>query len=76
MKSVIDGGPCIILATSGMMTGGASVAYFKALAEDPKNSLVLTSYQGIGSLGRRLQEGDKEILFQNGNKQIPTYIHL
>ena len=76
MKQVIEGGPCVILATSGMMTGGASVEYFKNLAEDSKNSLVLTSYQGEGSLGKRLQQGEKEIMFPAGNKQIPTHVKL
>ncbi|MBI4448190.1 beta-CASP ribonuclease aCPSF1 [Candidatus Woesearchaeota archaeon] len=67
MEQVIhDVGPCIIMATSGMMVGGASVEYFKNLAENPKNSLVLTCYQGQGSLGRRIQEGEKEISFGIG----------
>src|SRR3990167_5331552 len=61
MKEVIEGGPCVILATSGMMTGGASVEYFKELADSERNSLILVSYQGPGSLGRRLENGDKEI---------------
>jgi hypothetical protein len=76
MKQVIEEGPCIIMATSGMLTGGSSVEYFKALGENPKNSLVLTSYQGVGSLGRRLQEGEKEILFHEGRKQTPTYVKM
>ena len=67
MKKVIESKePCIIVATSGMMTGGASVEYFKALAENPKNSLVLTCYQGEGSLGRRLLNGETEISFSVG----------
>jgi uncharacterized protein len=66
MEVIEDKGPCVILATSGMMQGGASVEYFKHLADNPKNSLVLTSYQGPGSLGRRIQEGEKEIAFANG----------
>ncbi len=76
MKEVIEGGPCVILATSGMMTGGASVEYFKQLGDDPKNSLVLTSYQGEGSLGRRLQQGEKEIMFPEGRKQIPVFVKM
>lgn len=76
MTEVKEGGPCIIMATSGMLMGGASVEYFKALAEDPKNSLVITSYQGVGSLGRRLQSGEKEILFHEGKKQMPTYVKM
>jgi len=77
MKQITEeGGPCIIMATSGMMTGGASVQYFKELADNPNNSLVLTSYQGEGSLGRRLQQGEKEIMFQEGRKQVPVYVKL
>jgi predicted metal-dependent RNase len=69
-------GPCIIMATSGMMTGGASVEYFKALAEDPKNSIVLTCYQGEGTLGRKLQQGEKEIMFKEENRQVPIKVKL
>ncbi len=69
MKQIAQGpGPYIVIATSGMMTGGASVEYFKAFAENDKNTLILTSYQGQGSLGRRLQSGEKEIIFKQGTK--------
>ena len=57
-------GPCIILATSGMLSGGASVEFFKEMADNPKNMLIFVSYQGVGSLGRRIQQGEKEIIFQ------------
>jgi uncharacterized protein len=76
MKQVIEGEPCVILATSGMMTGGASVEYFKQLGDNPKNALVLTSYQGEGSLGRRLQQGEKEIMFPEGRKQVPVFVKM
>lgn len=77
MKEVLEEtGPCLIMATSGMMTGGASVEYFKNLAENSKNSLVLTSYQGEGSLGRRLQQGEKEIMFTEGSKQVPLKVDM
>ena len=77
MKQVMEEtGPCIVMATSGMMTGGASVEYFKNLGENPKNSLVLTSYQGEGSLGRRLQHGEKEIMFMEGSKQMPVKVKM
>ncbi len=69
-KDIIDNeGPCVILATSGMLVGGSSVEYFKGLAENPKNLLVFSSYQGEGSLGRRVQGGEKEISFAKGQKQ-------
>lgn len=53
--------PCIILATSGMMTGGPSVEYFKHFAGDERNSLTFVGYQAEGSLGRRLQNGVPEV---------------
>lgn len=59
-KEVLEGGPCIIIATSGMLVGGASVEYFKNLASNPNNLIVFGCYQAIGSLGRQVQEGGKE----------------
>ena len=61
--------PCIILATSGMLVGGPSVEYLKGLADNPNNALAIVSYQGEGSLGRRIQRGEREIAFTNGANQ-------
>ncbi len=60
-KNVIEGGPCVILATSGMLMGGASVEYLKEFADNPKNSLVFVCYQGSGSLGRQIQDGASQV---------------
>ncbi len=60
-EEVLDGGPAIILASGGMMNGGASVEYFKHLAEDPKNLLVFVGYNSSNSLGRRIQSGTREV---------------
>ncbi len=56
-----NSGPCVILATSGMMTGGASVEYFRRLADNPKNTIMFVNYLGEGSLGRRIQNGESEV---------------
>lgn len=56
-RNVIEGGPCIIIATSGMLIGGASVEYLRNFADNPKNGLCLSCYQSPGSLGRQMQEG-------------------
>ena len=61
-------GACIILATSGMLVGGPSVEYLRNLADNPKNLLIFTCYQGEGSLGRRIQRGEREINYQKGSK--------
>ncbi len=60
-KLVLEGGPCIIIATHGMLMGGASREYFRHFADNPKNLLVFGCFQGVGSLGRQVQEGNKEV---------------
>ncbi len=69
-------GSCIIMATSGMLVGGPSVEYFKNMASFSKNSILFVSYQGEGSLGRRIQRGEKEIVFRNGMKQEVTEVKM
>ena len=60
-KAIAEGDPAVILAPSGMMSGGPSVEYFKMMAEDPKNLIVFVGYQSSLSFGRRIQRGQKEI---------------
>ncbi len=71
-QDIIEGGPCIIIATSGMLVGGPSVEYFKTLADDAKNTLIFVSYQGEGTMGRRIQKGWDEIPMRddNGKTQV------
>jgi KH/beta-lactamase-domain protein len=76
-QEVIDSGEsCVILATSGMMQGGASKEYFRHLAENSKHSIVLTCYQVEGSLGRRLQNGEKDINFGSADKPDMVKVKL
>ena len=58
--------PCVILSTSGMMNAGPVMEYFKAFAEDERNTLVFVGYQADGTLGRRIQKGWKEIPLNTG----------
>lgn len=48
--------PKCIIASSGMLTGGASVTYAKGLAAHAKNAIFLSGYQDAESPGRKLQE--------------------
>ncbi|HLC97915.1 MAG TPA: beta-CASP ribonuclease aCPSF1 [Candidatus Nanoarchaeia archaeon] len=68
---MLEEGPCMILATSGMLQGGPSVEYLKGLAEGSKHSLVFSCYQPPGSLGYRIRAGEKEIMLrENGKQQV------
>jgi len=69
-EEVFTGGPSIILATSGMLEGGPSVAYFSELAEDPRNKVIFVSYQVSGTMGRRVLDGSKQINILDSNGKI------
>ncbi len=79
-KEVVEGGPCIVIATSGMLAGGASVEYFKEFAESSNNLIIFGCYQAPGSLGRMVQEGNKVVKIDehfggetiNVNMQVET----
>ena len=60
-QEVIDGEPCIIMATSGMLEGGPVIEYFKSLADNENNTIVFVSYQIEGTMGRRVQKGMNEV---------------
>ncbi|MCX8204381.1 MAG: beta-CASP ribonuclease aCPSF1 [Candidatus Nezhaarchaeota archaeon] len=64
---IVEGEPCIIMATSGMLNAGPAVEYFKLLAPDEHNSLIFVSYQAEGTLGRRVQSGVKEVTLSGSN---------
>jgi len=60
-QEVADGGPCIVLSTSGMVTGGPIMSWLRHFGSDPDNRMVFVGYQAQGTLGRRIQNGWDEI---------------
>ncbi len=70
-KKVIEGGPCVVLATSGMLMGGASVEYLRHFSSNPRNKICFVCYQGSGSLGKQVQDGVKQIKMNiEGNEEM------
>ncbi|AJQ89882.1 MBL fold metallo-hydrolase RNA specificity domain-containing protein [Propionibacterium freudenreichii] len=53
--------PCIIISASGMATGGRVVHHLRHMLPDPRNAVVFTGYQALGTRGRSLVEGAKQI---------------
>lgn len=76
MDVIEETGPCVVLATSGMLTGGPSVEYLKHLCDNPKNAIGFVNYQGEGSMGRRIQLGEREFTFSDGGKQEMLQIKM
>ncbi len=54
-------GPKIILAGSGMSEGGRVLGHEASTLADANNTLILVGYQPVGTLGRKLQDGAKEV---------------
>ncbi|MBC7081288.1 MAG: beta-CASP ribonuclease aCPSF1 [Thermoplasmatales archaeon] len=74
-REIIDeSNECIILATSGMLNGGPIMEYFKAWADDSRSTLIFVGYQAEGTLGRKLQRGNREIIL--GDKEIKVEINI
>ncbi|OYT52243.1 MAG: hypothetical protein B6U73_00150, partial [Desulfurococcales archaeon ex4484_204] len=65
---VEDSEPSIIIATSGMLTGGPAVEYFRLMASDPRNMLIFVNYQVEGTLGRKVKDGLKEVHIVAGDR--------
>ena len=74
-QEVADGGPCIVLSTSGMMEGGPILSWIEHLGTDPDSNLIFVGYQAQGTLGRRIQNGWDEIPVGNSGGRGDT-LHL
>lgn len=60
--------PKIILAGSGMSSGGRVLAHERYILPDPKSTLLIVGYQSAGSIGRRLLDGAKKLDLPAGRR--------
>ena len=67
--------PKVIIAGSGMMTGGRIVGHAAYYLPNPTTRLMIVGYQADGSLGRKLLEGSKEIYINGVNIQVKGSVH-
>lgn len=68
-EQVLAGKPACIVASSGMLTGGASVWYAQRLVSSEKNAIFITGYQDEESPGRKLlalADGEEDTIELNG----------
>jgi KH/beta-lactamase-domain protein len=76
-EEIIAGGPCVIIATSGMLEGGPAIDYFRHLAPDARNTLAYVSYQVDGTLGNRIKNGLKEVsLYAHDGKMEMVKVNM
>ena len=68
--------PLIVLSTSGMMSGGPVMEYFKHWADDSRNTLVFVGYQAERTLGRKIQNGLEEITMMVNGQPVSIKIKM
>jgi len=62
--------PCIIVTTSGMLSGGPVLFYLEKLGADPKNAMVFVGYQAEGTTGSRVLEGQRKIQIKDNEIEL------
>jgi predicted metal-dependent RNase len=73
-RDVLGAGPAVIVASSGMLTGGPSVFYLSKLVENPLNTVILVGYQVKGTMGRFLQDGEDTLNINNEEYKVKTHV--
>lgn len=53
--------PCIIVSASGMCEGGRVVHHLRHGLGNPANTVLFVGFQGEGTLGRKLRDGQKTV---------------
>lgn len=68
--------PKIILAGSGMSTGGRIWHHEVRYLSDPKSILMIVGYQTAGSLGRRLLQKTKEVMIRGQMVEVRAEVRV
>lgn len=66
--------PKIIIAGSGMSNGGRIVHHEKNYLPYPNNTLLLTGYQSVGTLGRQIEDGASHVRIMG--EEIPVKANI
>lgn len=67
--------PAIIVAASGMCSGGRIMNYLQALLPHQQTDVILAGFQAYGTLGRELQEGENHVYISNQKIKVNAQVH-
>ncbi len=66
---------CIIIAGSGMCSGGRILHHFKQRLWNKRNAVLFVGYQAKGTLGRRIVDGDRFVKIYHEKIMVKAQIH-
>jgi len=69
------GNGVIVIAASGMCTGGRVLHHLRHGLPRKETHVVIVGYQGQGSLGRRIVEGDKQVRVFGRPVEVNAQVH-
>ncbi|PKB16009.1 MBL fold metallo-hydrolase RNA specificity domain-containing protein [Flavobacterium sp. 5] len=61
IDTIYDRQPKVVIAASGMVTGGRVLSYLERYIGFPETTVIIIGYQGEGTRGRKLLEGATDI---------------
>lgn len=68
-------GPCMIMAGSGMCTGGRIMYHLRHNLHRPETAVLIVGYQSPGTLGRQLVDGKKSVSIFGEEVAVRASIH-
>lgn len=68
-------GPLMIMAGAGMCTGGRILHHFRHNLAKPETTVIFVGYQGYGSLGRRIVDGDPTVRIFGETIPVRASVH-
>lgn len=74
IDTIYDTQPKVVIAASGMVTGGRVLSYLEQYIELPETTVIIVGYQGEGTLGRKLLEGATDVKIHGKYYEVKAQI--
>lgn len=74
-ETIDDPRPKVVIAGSGMVTGGRVLTYLKQMIDRENTTILMVGYQAEGTRGRQLLEGAHELKFFGEYYPVKAEVH-